>query len=48
MTKIYPYIGRRKKSNRELNRYVFWLKVTKWLHRKGWFGLSKFTARLVK
>jgi len=44
MTQFYPNINKKKKQP---NMY-FWLRVTKVLHRLGWFRLSKFTAKLVR
>ena len=44
MADFYPF----KIKNRELGRLRFWLKVTKWLHQRGWFRLSKITAGFIK
>lgn len=44
MTKHYPNINKKAKKPS----MYFWLKVTKKLHRLGWFRLSKFTAKLVR
>lgn len=43
MTDHYPF-----NKEKRLKRFYFWLGVTKWLHRRGWFRISKFTARQMK